>query len=366
MLSKNNYHEKFRKMEPRKERFSIRKFSIGAASVLIGFSFMSMAGNQKAQAAEQQEKPAVVQNAKDNEQSQSSAGATLEAKMGGVNSATTANKTATDSKLTQSPIQDSTHSSANTEANKLTKSANSNVQAGQSNDLTISNKEDSTNVENKTAVLNTDKKQTSLTKDSLRDEKVAAVESTATKNLRGTQSQDVNDWQGFVNAMNDSSVGTIKLTSDITVANKGTNVNGIHRPQPLINSGKMNLTGSNISGGLDIDGQNHTINFGANYLSFDTNNQKNSNPWDIAFKNLTINADGYDNSWGTLGGAFSPIYMGGDDIKTNLLAKNKVTFENVTADVKNGAFYNTTMAQQVTDNPYTTLFSLMVLILSLM
>ncbi|QTQ39751.1 Rib/alpha-like domain-containing protein [Lactobacillus taiwanensis] len=356
MLSKNNYHEKLRKMEPRKERFSIRKFSIGAASVLIGFSFMSMAGNQKAQAAEQQEKPAVVQNAKDNEQSQSSAGATLEAKMGGVNSATTANKTATDSKLTQSPIQDSTHSSANTEANKLTNSANSNVQAGQSNDLTISNKEDSTNVENKTAVLNTDKKQTSLTKDSLRDEKVAAasVESTATKNLRGTQSQDVNDWQGFVNAMNDSSVGTIKLTSDITVANKGTNVNGIHRPQPLISSGKMNLTGSNISGGLDIDGQNHTINFGANYLSFDTNNQKNSNPWDIAFKNLTINADGYDNSWGTLGGAFSPIYMGGDDINTSLLAKNKVTFENVTADVKNGAFYNTTMAQQVTDNPYTT------------
>ncbi|WP_289704700.1 Rib/alpha-like domain-containing protein [Lactobacillus taiwanensis] len=290
-----------------------------------------------------------MQNAKDNEQSQSSAGATLKDKMGGkVSSATSANKTATDSKLT--------HSSANTEANKLTESANSNVQAGQSNDLTISNKEDSTNVENKTAVLNTDKKQTSLTKDSLRDEKVAAasVESTATKNLRGTQSQDVNDWQGFVNAMNDSSVGTIKLTSDITVANKGTNVNGIHRPQPLINSGKMNLTGSNISGGLDIDGQNHTINFGANYLSFDTNNQKNSNPWDIAFKNLTINADGYDNSWSTLGGAFSPIYMGGDDINTSLLAKNKVTFENVTADVKNGAFYNTTMAQQVTDNPYTT------------
>ncbi|OYS23391.1 hypothetical protein CBF73_07920, partial [Lactobacillus taiwanensis] len=222
--------------------------------------------------------------------------------------------------------------------------------------MTTSNKEDSTNVENKTAVLNTDKKQTSLTKDSLRDEKVAtaSVESTATKNLRGTQSQDVNDWQGFVNAMNDSSVGTIKLTSDITVANKGTNVNGIHRPQPLINSGKMNLTGSNISGGLDIDGQNHTINFGANYLSFDTNNQKNSNPWDIAFKNLTINADGYDNSWTTLGGAFSPIYMGGDDINTSLLAKNKVTFENVTADVKNGAFYNTTMAQQVRDNPYTT------------
>ena len=100
MLSKKNYKEKLRKMEPRQERFSIRKFSIGAASVLIGLSFMSMTGNQKVQAAEQQEKPAVVQNAeqqeepaavqnaKDNEQSQSSA-------------------EATDSQLTKSPIQES-------------------------------------------------------------------------------------------------------------------------------------------------------------------------------------------------------------------------------------------------------------------
>lgn len=67
MLSKNNYHEKLRKMEPRKERFSIRKFSIGAASVLIGFSFMSMAGTQKVQAATE-DKTVVVDNAKKDEQ----------------------------------------------------------------------------------------------------------------------------------------------------------------------------------------------------------------------------------------------------------------------------------------------------------
>ena len=54
MLSKKNYQEKLRKMEPRQERFSIRKFSIGAASVLIGLSFMSMTGNQTVLAAEQQ------------------------------------------------------------------------------------------------------------------------------------------------------------------------------------------------------------------------------------------------------------------------------------------------------------------------
>ena len=40
MLSKNNFHEKIRQMEEKRERFSIRKLSIGAASVLIGFAFM--------------------------------------------------------------------------------------------------------------------------------------------------------------------------------------------------------------------------------------------------------------------------------------------------------------------------------------
>lgn len=51
MLSKKNYQEKLRKMEPRKERFSIRKFSIGAASVLIGLTFMSMGSGQRVEAA---------------------------------------------------------------------------------------------------------------------------------------------------------------------------------------------------------------------------------------------------------------------------------------------------------------------------
>lgn len=42
MLSRNNYQEKIRKMENKKERFSIRKFSIGAASVLIGFTLFGI------------------------------------------------------------------------------------------------------------------------------------------------------------------------------------------------------------------------------------------------------------------------------------------------------------------------------------
>ncbi len=44
MLGKNNFKERLRKMEmqAKRDRFSIRKLAIGAASVLLGFSFMGM------------------------------------------------------------------------------------------------------------------------------------------------------------------------------------------------------------------------------------------------------------------------------------------------------------------------------------
>ncbi|MDE7056211.1 MAG: YSIRK-type signal peptide-containing protein, partial [Lactobacillus sp.] len=50
MLSKNNYKERLRKMESRQDRFSIRKFSIGAASVLIGFFFIGMSNGEEVNA----------------------------------------------------------------------------------------------------------------------------------------------------------------------------------------------------------------------------------------------------------------------------------------------------------------------------
>lgn len=51
-MSKNNFQESLRKMEDTKQRFSIRKFSIGAASVLIGLTIFGM-GNETVHAAEQ-------------------------------------------------------------------------------------------------------------------------------------------------------------------------------------------------------------------------------------------------------------------------------------------------------------------------
>lgn len=236
MLSKNNYHEKLRKMEPRKERFSIRKFSIGAASVLIGFSFMSMAGNQKVQAATE-ENPVVVNNAKNNEHQSNGiqqnvkideANKATDAEK--VNPTTTSSQNSTDSKLTQSPAQDSSNGNATSDSKNALKDATSEVKqdnkATQPETSTASkevNNESSNNTLSvpKTNTLNINKvseaespvKESKVTTRAANLTNVAAnTQATQTKTLRGTQAQDVSDWQGFVNAMNDASVGTINLT----------------------------------------------------------------------------------------------------------------------------------------------------------
>ncbi|WP_304678167.1 pectate lyase-like adhesive domain-containing protein [uncultured Limosilactobacillus sp.] len=331
MLSKNNRQEQFRKQEPKKQRFAIKKLTVGVASVLIGFTFMGMSASADADTTTPTEGTQPASEASSTGDSTSASAVPLKASV--------------------TPKQDSTAAPAPS-ATTVQSQATSEQSKVASDDSTA--KSTVTFNPNTAAAKYERAVDFNLNQALFAVSPAAATQEAQQKTLRGTQTEEVSDWQGLVNALNNANTGTIKLTSDITVADKGTNVNGIKRPQPVVNGGKMNLTGSNISGGLDIDGQGHAINFGANYLSFNTNNQKDSNPWDIDFKNLTIDADGYDNSWSTLGGAFSPIYMGGDDLDTKLLAKNKVTFENVTADVKNGAFYNTTMAQQITDNPYTT------------
>ena len=42
MLSKNNGQEQIRKQEPKKQRFAIKKLTVGVASVLVGFTFMGL------------------------------------------------------------------------------------------------------------------------------------------------------------------------------------------------------------------------------------------------------------------------------------------------------------------------------------
>ncbi|RVU69862.1 MULTISPECIES: GbpC/Spa domain-containing protein [Lactobacillus] len=55
MVSRKNIQEKIRKMEDRRERHSIRKLTMGAASVLIGLTFMGTANSQMVRASEIEE-----------------------------------------------------------------------------------------------------------------------------------------------------------------------------------------------------------------------------------------------------------------------------------------------------------------------
>ncbi|WP_052536441.1 mucin-binding protein [Lactobacillus johnsonii] len=65
MLSKNNFKERLRKMEDRQDRFSIRKFSIGAVSVLIGSFIFCVQSTQVAHADTLAEKDSTVVSTKD-------------------------------------------------------------------------------------------------------------------------------------------------------------------------------------------------------------------------------------------------------------------------------------------------------------
>ncbi len=49
MLSRNNWKEQVRQQEPKKQRFTIKKLTIGIASVLIGFTFMGMSASADTQ-----------------------------------------------------------------------------------------------------------------------------------------------------------------------------------------------------------------------------------------------------------------------------------------------------------------------------
>ena len=304
MLSRNNFKEQIRKQESKKQRFAIRKLTVGVASVLIGFTLMGMSVSA--------DTTANTENTADKSNDQT---ANVDSNVPSVTKQVTLQGGSGQSQRTNSDVQTVVNNNANTNSDTQTFNVKQNDQA------TVS--------------------------------ELAESKATQNQSLRGTETATVATWQEFVNAMNNSSYGTITLTNDINVG-KASGVKIAGGLKLGGNPGKMQLTGQNISGGLIIDGQNHIINFGDNYLSFTTANQKNSDPWNITFKNMTINSNGRDKDYTTYGGAFSPIYMGGDDIDTKLLARNKVTFENITADIKNGAFYNTTMNRLTADDPYTT------------
>lgn len=308
MLSKRNYQERIRQMVPKKERFSIRKFSVGAASVLIGFTFVSMAGSHKVQAADVADKSVVVDTFnKDKSQE------------------LTENKTIAMPKAEKTAVSSVVQKGAS--ANKI--EAENTTQVDKNTEGSVKVQENKDAVQPKTVnnenVLNVSKAQSqsneAVTKNAAESKvQVFAALRAFRAAPQATQSQDASDFQSLVNAMNDSSIGTINITNDITITGK---VNGLTTSGTGdINKHYLYLQSKGSARDLTINGNGHTINFAGYSIALQNKNYTNAaNPWNITLKDMTIEGSKYD---------YSPISFYGSKSNTE---NNKLTFDGVTANL---------------------------------
>ncbi|KXA28183.1 signal peptide protein, YSIRK family [Lactobacillus gasseri] len=308
MLSKRNYQERIRQMVPKKERFSIRKFSVGAASVLIGFTFVSMAGSHKVQAADVADKSVVVDTFnKDKSQE------------------LTENKTIAMPKAEKTAVSSVVQKGAS--ANKI--EAENTTQVDKNTEGSVKVQENKDAVQPKTVnnenVLNVSKAQSqsneAVTKNAAESKvQVFAALRAFRAAPQATQSQDASDFQSLVNAMNDSSIGTINITNDITITGKvnGLTTSGISD----INKHYLYLQSEGSARDLTINGNGHTINFAGYSIALQNKNYTNAaNPWNITLKDMTIEGSKYD---------CSPISFYGSKSNTE---NSKLTFDGVTANL---------------------------------
>lgn len=308
MLSKRNYQERIRQMVPKKERFSIRKFSIGAASVLIGFPFVSMAGSHKVQAADVADKSVVVDTFnKDKSQE------------------LTENKTIAMPKAEKTAVSSVVQKGAS--ANKI--EAENTTQVDKNTEGSVKVQENKDAVQPKTVnnenVLNVSKAQSqsneAVTKNAAESKvQVFAALRAFRAAPQATQSQDASDFQSLVNAMNDSSIGTINITNDITITGK---VNGLTTSGTGdINKHYLYLQSEGSARDLTINGNGHRINFAGYSIALQNKNYTNAaNPWNITLKDMTIEGSKYD---------YSPISFYGRKSNTE---NSKLTFDGVTANL---------------------------------
>lgn len=244
MLSSNNWKELINKQEPKKQRFTIKKLTVGVASVLIGFTFMGASAL-----------------ADDNVTTNNSQNAVTNTAVTGTNNANAQETTAT---------TDNNANSTATASNDAATTNTLNVQQATSTNINAS-------------ALQENKDETS-----------------------NTESQaEVNNYADLISALNNKNINTITLTGDINQTGStgwdNINTNGSAR-QVTINGQNHSLklsshylwltasTGTNTTGWhitfenfANIQAANKTYGL----LGIDTNDPgKNS----VEFKNVTINA----------------------------------------------------------------------------
>ncbi|OYS76995.1 Rib/alpha-like domain-containing protein [Limosilactobacillus reuteri] len=328
MLSKNNRKEQFRKQEPKKQRFAIKKLTVGVASVLIGFTFMGMSASADTTADANSEaggqSVAETQNSASN---QANSQATLTTPNSqGIQSSDNQTVSAAPASETAAQKYENAVSDAIEQATKAAaaKSGDASVTTPASSSAASASSADdqqttSFNVKANVGSAN-EQKLASLYGTSFVQTQPVANAQTAQRTLRGTQTETVTDWQGLVSALNNANTGTININADIVVTN---NANGTQQSGTVIESRKnyVYLDSQGSAGAVNINGNNHKITFGNITLALQAKNEKNTDKtWDLAFKDLTIDA---------AKSSYAPISF----YKTS--DNDVLTYENVTANLNN-------------------------------
>lgn len=247
MLGKNNFNEKLNKIErqSKHDRFSIRKLTVGAASVLIGLSFVGLSSQTaKADTISPETDTAVVD---ENEVTVTSPDVKEKVVSSATNTETTSNETKNESKSNVTSYQG---------LKTFLKSSSNETNESVTPDSANITKQDDTTDKSK---IQTDKANITMVADEINTSNVSTAE-------------------GFVTAMGSGDKHYVNLLGDVEIPHGFTDT-------WLNKLGEIGVKGDKI-----IDGQGHTLNLNDNQLS--GNIIQSLGLPNITFKNITINGTG--------------------------------------------------------------------------
>ena len=280
MLSKNNRKEQFYKQEPKKQRFAIKKLTIGVASVLIGFTFMGLS----AYAADDVNP--------------------------GINSGvqTPAVETSNDANATSSGNQQTSSASASetNASNAASGSNNATNDAKTTKGATPAGEGQAAKEQKATIPASATNNGNVVTKDAVTN---AAAENKSQVN----DTVKVGNYSEFLTALGNKDVNTITLTGNIDGSTQLPNSqNSLADYDQITNQG--------VAHTVTINGQNqYSLKMGARYIYFTNNTETNNNHWNITFAGLS-NIQAQNTQYGLL------------CIQTNDPSKDSINFKNVNVD----------------------------------
>ncbi|MCD7124657.1 Rib/alpha-like domain-containing protein [Limosilactobacillus caviae] len=309
MLSQNNWQEQLRKQAPRKQRFAIKKLTVGVASVLIGFTFM------------------------------------------GVSASADSMSTTTPTSETTSTENNSTNNDQKTAKQVVLQSNTTDTQkpVEQTNAVNLNNDQSQDKNEDKGAATQTFDLAANQSKTAANQQ--ATPVNTLNQQLYSVKDgvADVATFADFTKALCDKNVKTINMTADITASDD----------QSALVSGGTGLVGANmlspyeltpdkvdvplispspyvgIAHDVTIQGNNHTLDMNKWTITLVNQNYDADHAWNITFKDMILKSQAQNQSYGPiyfmkpLTGMTSGIQR--KVISDDDLNRSSLNFDNVTA-----------------------------------